>query len=139
MKKTILLCIIAMVLALSLFGCATKEETADSTASDSKITEETTIDSSAQSQQKPKKKEKLPVTLKQFAPLKKGAKIVVLETTMGVIKIAFFPNEAPQAVENFLGLVDTGYYNGLTFHRVADDFMIQSGDPIGDGTAGESF
>lgn len=69
----------------------------------------------------------------------KGEEIAVMTTNMGVIKMRFFPDAAPKAVENFKGLIKKGYYNGLTFHRVIKDFMIQSGDPKGDGTGGESI
>lgn len=69
----------------------------------------------------------------------KGEEIAVLTTSMGTIRIRLFPDAAPKAVENFKGLIQKGYYNNLTFHRVLKDFMIQSGDPKGDGTGGESL
>lgn len=68
-----------------------------------------------------------------------GEEIAVLTTSMGVIKLRLFPSAAPKAVENFKGLINKGYYNGLTFHRIIKDFMIQSGDPKGNGTGGESI
>lgn len=68
-----------------------------------------------------------------------GEQIVVMETTAGTIKIRLFPNKAPKTVENFIGLVDKGYYDGIIFHRVIPDFMIQGGDPTGTGTGGESL
>lgn len=67
-----------------------------------------------------------------------GEEIAVLTTNMGVIKLRLFPQAAPKTVENFKGLIKKGYYNGVTFHRVINDFMIQGGDPKGDGTGGES-
>ena len=69
----------------------------------------------------------------------KGEQIAVLQTNYGTIKIRLFPKEAPETVENFVGLIQKGYYNGLTFHRVVKDFMIQGGDPKGNGTGGESL
>lgn len=69
----------------------------------------------------------------------KGEQIIVMETSMGDIKLRLFPDFAPKTVENFVGLADKGYYDGLTFHRVMDDFMIQGGDPLGNGTGGESL
>ncbi|MDE6661158.1 MAG: peptidylprolyl isomerase [Anaeroplasmataceae bacterium] len=54
----------------------------------------------------------------------------------GKIKLELFPNVAPITVKNFLKLVETGFYNGLTFHRVIEGFMIQGGDPLGNGTGG---
>lgn len=76
---------------------------------------------------------------KQFAEPKTGDTIAVITVKdVGNITVRFFPDEAPKAVENFVTLAQQGYYNGLTFHRVINDFMIQSGDPKGDGTGGES-
>ncbi len=66
----------------------------------------------------------------------KGEEIAVLETSMGKIKIRLFPKYAPTAVENFKLLVNSGYFNGIIFHRVINDFMIQGGDPTGTGTGG---
>jgi peptidylprolyl isomerase len=63
----------------------------------------------------------------------------VIQTSQGQIKIKLFPEIAPLACENFIGLVEKGYYNGITFHRVIKDFMIQAGDPGGTGAGGESI
>lgn len=65
--------------------------------------------------------------------------IVILETTQGDITLELFPNVAPKAVENFLGHVKSGYYNGIIFHRIIKGFMIQGGDPTGTGRGGESI
>ncbi len=68
-----------------------------------------------------------------------GEKIAVMHTSMGDISIRFFPEAAPKAVQNFTTHAENGYYNGLTFHRVMEDFMIQGGDPKGTGAGGESI
>ncbi len=68
-----------------------------------------------------------------------GDTTVTMVTTMGDIRIRLFPDEAPKAVENFLPPAKNGYYNGLIFHRVIRDFMIQGGDPTGTGMGGESI
>ena len=65
--------------------------------------------------------------------------LVEMVTNKGTIKIKLFPELAPKAVENFMTHAKDGYYDGLTFHRVIKDFMIQGGDPKGDGTGGESI
>ena len=65
--------------------------------------------------------------------------IVVLETNQGKIELKLFPKVAPLAVENFTTHVKNGYYNGLIFHRVIKNFMIQGGDPTGTGRGGESI
>ena len=75
---------------------------------------------------------------KMFEAPKSGEKIAVMHTTMGDIKIKFFPDEAPKAVENFLTHAENGYYDGIIFHRVIDGFMVQGGDPMGTGIGGES-
>jgi cyclophilin family peptidyl-prolyl cis-trans isomerase len=61
-----------------------------------------------------------------------------IETDKGTIEIEFFEADQPKAVENFRLLAEHGYYDGLTFHRIVKGFMIQGGDPAGDGTGGES-
>jgi cyclophilin family peptidyl-prolyl cis-trans isomerase len=61
----------------------------------------------------------------------------VIETDKGSIEIEFFADEQPKAVENFRLLAEHGYYDGLTFHRVVKGFMVQGGDPVGDGTGGD--
>ncbi|MCL2884521.1 MAG: peptidylprolyl isomerase [Oscillospiraceae bacterium] len=65
--------------------------------------------------------------------------IAILHTSMGDISMRFFPEAAPKAVQNFITLAQNHYYDGLTFHRVIADFMIQGGDPNGDGTGGQSM
>lgn len=64
--------------------------------------------------------------------------IVVLETNQGTIEIKLMPQIAPKACENFTKLAEKGYYDGLIFHRVIKDFMIQGGDPTGTGMGGQS-
>lgn len=65
--------------------------------------------------------------------------LVVMNTTMGAIKIKLFPEVAPKTVENFITHAENGYYNGIIFHRIIQDFMIQGGDPTGTGMGGESI
>ena len=65
--------------------------------------------------------------------------IAILDTNKGIIKIELKPKMAPKAVENFVTHSKNGYYNGLTFHRVMKNFMIQGGDPTGTGAGGESI
>jgi peptidylprolyl isomerase len=66
-------------------------------------------------------------------------KIVVLETNQGAVEIKLMPEVAPKACENFITLVEKGYYDGLIFHRVIKGFMIQGGDPTGTGRGGKSI
>lgn len=62
-----------------------------------------------------------------------------IKTNFGDIKVQLFPKQAPKSVENFVGLAQKGYYDGIIFHRVIPDFMIQGGDPTGTGIGGESL
>ncbi|MDH5597433.1 MAG: peptidylprolyl isomerase [Candidatus Peregrinibacteria bacterium] len=78
-------------------------------------------------------------TFDQEAQPEQGEQIVVMETSNGTIKIRLFPDFAPKTVENFVGLIEKGYYDGLIFHRVIPDFMVQGGDPTGTGRGGESL
>lgn len=65
--------------------------------------------------------------------------VAILETTQGTIEFKLFADIAPKTVENFVGLIQKGYYNGIIFHRVIKNFMIQGGDPTGTGRGGESL
>ncbi len=62
--------------------------------------------------------------------------VVIEMENGGVIKLELYPEHAPKTVENFLSLVNSGFYDGLTFHRVIPGFMIQGGDPLGNGMGG---
>lgn len=75
----------------------------------------------------------------QLEEPEEGEEIAVMTTSMGEIRIRLFPEAAPKTVYNFKKLAQQGYYNGLTFHRVIEGFMVQGGDPSGDGTGGESI
>ena len=77
--------------------------------------------------------------LEQLEKPKKGEKIAVLNTNHGQIKIRLFPQAAPKAVENFIGLIENKYYDKTIFHRVIKDFMIQGGDPQGSGMGGPGY
>jgi len=65
-----------------------------------------------------------------------GEKVAVIKTEKGDIVIKFLPQDAPKHVENFTRLAQSGFYDGLTFHRVEPNFVVQGGDPKGNGTGG---
>ncbi|MBE2984701.1 peptidylprolyl isomerase [Campylobacter sp. RM9344] len=67
------------------------------------------------------------------------AKFVILDTDKGEIKLELFADEAPQTVANFVELIKSGFYNGLNFHRVIPNFVIQGGCPHGTGTGGPGW
>ena len=65
--------------------------------------------------------------------------IAILETNKGTIELELYDNETPNTVKNFVSLIEKGFYNGLTFHRVIDNFVIQGGCPDGTGMGGPGY
>ena len=101
-------------------------------------TKQETTKAAIPKQEAPKQDE--PKTTKPIKTTTQKVKdVVVIETNMGTIELSLFRAEAPKAVANFEGLAKKGYYNGVTFHRIIDKFMIQGGDPQGTGMDGESI
>ena len=70
---------------------------------------------------------------------KMANRVAVFETNMGSFEIELFEDKAPITTKNFIDLVEKGFYDGLIFHRVIDNFMIQGGDPKGNGTGGPGY
>lgn len=144
MKKTITF-ILALLTAASFTACGAKDDTSSSSSADDSPASSVSSEASSEAS----KEESEPVDVAAFQEemeaLYAGTgdyadlPVAVLETSEGTIKIRLFPEQAPKAVENFIGLAKKGYYDGLNFHRVINDFMIQGGDPKGDGTGGESI
>lgn len=130
--------------AILLAGCSKQEETPSEDSSTTSSSTSSSTSSASQSKSltpaeaNARIREK-DVTLIQFEDPQPGDTIATIQTTMGDIVIRFFPEEAPKAVENFVTHSKNGYYNGLTFHRVINNFLIQGGDPKGDSTGGESI
>ncbi len=125
MKKIIMIAMCAL-LVLTFVACAPSEsspevETPNETNTDAPVaeipeSEEPTEEEPAQSSDKPV----VELSIKDY----------------GIVTMELDPSAAPISVENFLKLVNEEFYNGLTFHRIIDGFMIQGGDPSGDGTGG---
>lgn len=116
-------------LTLSLTACSEKGNAVSSSKPESKVTE---VDTRV----RPSDGEKMGY---QIEKPEKGEDIAVLKTNKGVIKLRLFTKAAPKTIENFRGLIKKGYYDGITFHRVLNNFMIQGGDPEGNGRGGESI
>ena len=76
---------------------------------------------------------------KQLRQPAAGDTVATIKTNMGDIKVVLFPDAAPKAVENFTTHAENGYYDGVIFHRVIPDFMIQGGDPTGTGMGGPGY
>ena len=70
--------------------------------------------------------------------IKRPAAVIIMEKG-GEFRIDFYPEDAPKTVENFVTLAKKGFYNGLTFHRIEPGFVVQGGDPKGDGTGGPGY
>lgn len=79
-------------------------------------------------------------TVEEYLNISEDESLVAkMETSMGNIELELYPTKTPKTVENFVGLALKDYYDGVTFHRVIKDFMIQGGDPTGTGAGGESY
>jgi len=103
---------LTVLLTLTLSGCGDKQETSNSANRNAS-------------------------TPKAVDPNHKNP-IAVIDTDVGTVKIELLENDAPATVDNFRKLAERGFYNGLIFHRVINGFMIQGGDPKGDGTGGQT-
>ena len=136
----LLIVILLIVGLVVLTGCTNKNENASST--DTNIVSNNNGDTKNETS-----KERVVDTIdykeaaeKQMAMPEEGEEIAILHIKdFGDVKLKFFKNVAPKAVENFITHAKEGYYNGLTFHRVINEFMIQGGDPEGTGMGGESI
>ena len=76
---------------------------------------------------------------REFNSMSDSITVAIIKTNMGTIEIELFADKTPKTVENFVGLAEKGYYNGVVFHRIIKKFMIQSGDPTGTGRGGASL
>lgn len=129
MKKA-LLCLLALILALNCTACSS----GGSLAANVLGSEDELVEMAKLKPQKANAEVGY-----QLDPPSKGEEIAVVTMATGeTFKLRFFPEEAPKAVYNFKLHAIQGYYDGLTIHRVMKNFMIQGGDPRGDGTGGES-
>jgi cyclophilin family peptidyl-prolyl cis-trans isomerase len=89
-------------------------------------------------QDKPKQTEN-PLAAKRAPIRNKANKFVTLETSMGKLTLELYHDVAPGHADSFLALTHKGFYNGTKFHRIIDNFMIQGGDPLGNGTGGAGY
>ena len=110
-----------------MLGCKKKADISQNAPSEKEITMPS------------KQEEDVTMTDKQEEDVLPPEEVAVLETTQGTIVIELYPDYAPGTVENFKKLIQKKYYDGLTFHRYIEDFMIQGGDPTGTGTGGPGY
>jgi peptidylprolyl isomerase len=80
-----------------------------------------------------------PAFTQENAPMSEKNPVMRVETTLGTFEVTLFPKIAPKTCENFMKLSEKNYYNGTKFHRIIPQFMIQGGDPLGNGTGGKSI
>lgn len=135
--KRILTMILAVTMLSSFAGCAKKTDAGESPSSSASSAPSTVAPAVAE--------EAADVFAARFSEMLAGTgefeknPVAEIETSEGMVKVRLFPTEAPKAVENFVTHAKAGYYDGLGFHRVIDGFMIQGGDPEGNGSGGESI
>lgn len=121
-KKFLAVALCALMTASVSVGCGKDVEISDSGSSASETTAPAEVD------------------IMNFTAPEIGDTIIEMNIRdYGTVKFRLFPEYAEKGCENFIELAKKGYYDGLTFHRVIKDFMIQGGDPLGNGTGGESF
>jgi len=106
--------VIALVFCIAFIGCQSSETVKEKTDEQTKSIEKET-------------------------QMPESMTVAVINTNMGTIEIELFADKTPKTVENFVGLANKGYYDGIIFHRVIADFMLQGGDPTGTGRGGESL
>lgn len=140
MKKRLFFALASTIL---LTACASNSTTSTEQSSSSSSTLATTTDTTASSKYAKDLAYAINNPDASFPQLSsevaENEAAVKIKTTEGDITIKLFPEQAPLTVENFLTHAKNGYYNGTIFHRVIKDFMIQGGDPLGNGTGGESI
>jgi len=136
MKKIISLLVLT-ILVFSLAAC-TKEE--QKKATETKELIENSSHNNNNNNESKMNDSKLQAPTEADANAIKGQdKTIVMETTKGTIKIKLFTDKAPLTCANFVNLAEAGFYDGLIFHRVIKDFMLQGGDPLGTGTGGPGY
>ncbi len=117
--------ILSVLLVFFLFGCGKKEE-----VQTEKVEEQPEQVTEAEEETKP---------ISQEPIVRDKNPIVVMETSFGNIELELFWDKTPKTAENLLRLVISGFYDGLTFHRIIPNFVIQGGCPVGDGTGGPGY
>lgn len=149
MKKYIKLVVLLSVMIFLITGCADKNDNQTANKNESKvennIQSENNSNTSNNENTESKKRKVDTIDYKaaannQMKAPEKGETVAIIKVKdFGEIKVKFFKDIAPKAVENFTTHAKNGYYDGLIFHRVINEFMIQGGDPEGTGMGGESI
>jgi peptidylprolyl isomerase len=136
MRQFLLLGLILVTATMT--ACGGDQESAGTQDQSAAVSDKETTESASESGM-PAQKENPIVARSMNRDPGPSDEFAVIKTRFGIIKLRFFPKQAPLAVANFKGLAAQGYYDGIIFHRVIDGFMIQGGDPSGTGFQGESL
>ena len=139
--KKFLFIVFSMILLVLLVSCGNsiKSTNTETTVTlETTIVETTKVETTAVEATKKEEPTTVVETVKNNSEGKNmgNPKIEISIKNYGIIQLELDPSQAPITVENFVGLVNSGFYNGLTFHRIIKGFMIQGGDPLGNGTGG---
>jgi cyclophilin family peptidyl-prolyl cis-trans isomerase len=151
--KKIISAVMALSMIFALSGCGDEETSTSTTAGKKTSGEKTTAETTAAKNTTEKDNtsattegvymsldKNISQSFLNFETPEQGEEIIVMTIKdYGTVKIQLFPEVVPAAVENFVTHAKDGYYDGLTFHRIISEFMIQGGDPLGTGTGGESI
>jgi peptidyl-prolyl cis-trans isomerase B (cyclophilin B) len=135
MRKALVL-ILSLCLVFFLLGCGKKQEVETKKGEEQSSQVAENQNQEAQTQETPTPETK---PISQEPIVRDKDPIVEMETNYGNIELELFWKETPKTAENFLRLVNSGFYNGLTFHRIVPNFVIQGGDPAGNGTGGPGY
>jgi len=132
-KNFISFILIIVIIVLAVFAVNKNSQQSNKTAQLSLVNNENTVDLEPADDKSTKlTNESMEIdTTKDY--------MATIVTSMGTIKVDLFEKETPNTVNNFVKLANQGFYNGLIFHRVIPDFMIQGGDPTGTGTGGPGY
>ncbi|WP_088227967.1 peptidylprolyl isomerase [Desulfosporosinus sp. FKB] len=122
-KLSMLLCLLTVIFVILGCGIQTNNSASQGSTKNSQTAPNSTSSSAP-----------VPTTNNKNNPV-----VTITMADGGVIKAELYPNIAPNTVKNFISLVKKGFYNGLTFHRVIPGFMIQGGDPSGNGSGGPGY
>lgn len=138
MKKILSAVILSSMLLFVFTGC--EKDKNENNSSNTAITSKVVSKDNTSKEESKVSVDYTEAAKKQMAMPESGETVATIHIkNFGDVKVKFFEDVAPKAVENFVTHAKEGYYNGVIFHRVINEFMIQGGDPLGNGTGGESI
>lgn len=136
-NKNILLIMLVIVMSFVLVGCNQVELDDEK----NNVVSSGDVDSSSTGTNEELEDNKITLDrdVNRYANVEQNPVVTIEMEDGGIIKVELYPKIAPESVENFIELANSGFYNGLTFHRTIPGFMAQGGDPSGDGTGGPDY